>query len=229
MYSQILSLVNNSGKAISEINADGTKYLITESFLEQQKGLEEYFLLYDNAPAIKANLSSIIIKINGITIKSKEQIGKELSKHTPGEKITVTSLVGDADRDYEIVLGKNPLNKSRAYLGIGFINRESSGILGKMLAVLTSFKDSGVYYKSNFQAAEFIYNWIWWLVLICFSVALVNMLPVGIFDGGRFFFLTILALTKNQKTAKKIFSIVTYLFLFLLLVIMIFWGISFFK
>ncbi len=49
--------------------------------------------------------------------------------------------------------------------------------------------------------------------MVCFSIALVNMLPVGIFDGGRFFYLTILAITKKEKIAKKAFSIITYLFL----------------
>jgi len=228
-YNQILSLVNNSGKALNEVTADDTKYLITESFLEKQKGADKYLLLYDNSPAINANLSSIILKINEVSIRSKEQLGKELLKYTPGAKITITALVGDADRDYEIVLGKNPQNESRAYLGIGFINKESSGIFGKLMTVFTSFRDSGVYYKPNFQAAEFIYNWIWWLVLICFSVALINMLPVGIFDGGRFFFLMMLALTKSKDKAKKIFKAVTYLFLFLLGVIMVFWAINFFR
>ena len=229
-YTQIFDIVNDSGKATSIIyTSNGVKYLINPSFLEQQKTADEYLLLYDDSAAIRANLSNIIMKINGVTINSKEQLGKELLKYAPGTKITVTALTDDADEDYEIILGENPGDKSRAYLGVGFMNRESSGILGKVMAVLTSFKDSGVYYKSNFQSAEFIYDWIWWLVLICFSVALVNMLPVGIFDGGRFFFLTILALTKNKETSKKIFKGVTYFFLFLLAVIMVFWVINFFR
>jgi len=228
-YSQIFSLVNNSGKTISEITVDDTKYLITPNFLLQQKGADKYLLLYDNAPAINANLSNIIIKLNGVNIKSKEQLGKELSKYAPNEKVTVTALFDDSDRDYEIILGKSPQDKSRAYLGVGFINKENSGIFRKVIAVFTSFKDAGIYYKPGFQAAEFIYDLIWWLVLICFSVALVNMLPVGIFDGGRFFFLTMLALTKNEKKAKKIFKGVTYFFLFLLLIIMVFWAINFFR
>jgi len=228
-YNQVFNLVNSSGKTISELNVDNTKYLITRSFLEKQGGNEQYLLLYDDAPAIKANLSNIIIKINGKNINSKEELGKEILNYTPGSKVTITALVDDADRDYEITLGKSPENENRPYLGIGFINKESSGIFGKVMAVFTSFRSSGVYYKSNFQVAEFIYNLIWWLVLICFSVALVNMLPVGIFDGGRFFFLFMLALTKSEKKAKKIFSAVTYLFLFLLVVIMVFWAISFFK
>ena len=74
----------------------------------------------------------------------------------------------------------------------------------------------------------FFYNLLWWLILICISVALVNMLPVGIFDGGRFFYLTILALTGSDKAAKRSFAMVTYLFLLVLFVIMLFWFTSVF-
>ena len=76
--------------------------------------------------------------------------------------------------------------------------------------------------------AKFIYDLLWWLVLISFSVALVNMLPVGIFDGGRFFYLTIFAITKSEKAAAKTYKALTFIFLMLLLVLMIFWAKSFF-
>ena len=55
------------------------------------------------------------------------------------------------------------------------------------------------------------------------------MLPVGIFDGGRFFYLAVLGLTKSKEIAKKSFAIITYIFLALVAVIMVFWGIGFFK
>ncbi len=226
-YEETLRLMDNT--KINEIESNNTKYLATKSFLEKQKNSQEYLILYDNAPAIRANLSSTVIKINGVKVDSKEEIGKELLKYSPGEKITITSLDGDAFKDYELILGENPRDRTKPYLGIGFQNRDGSGISKQIMNIISSFKDPNVHYKSNFDAAEFIYNLLWWLVLISFSVAFMNMLPVGIFDGGRFFYLTILGLTKNEKIAKKTFSIVTYLFLALLLVIMIFWAISLFK
>jgi membrane-associated protease RseP (regulator of RpoE activity) len=60
-------------------------------------------------------------------------------------------------------------------------------------------------------------------------VALINMLPMGIFDGGRFFYLTILSIFKDKKKAEKAFKGVTYFFLFLLLVMMVFWAIGMFR
>ncbi len=226
-YDKILSSIN--GTALSEIKINNTTYLVTESFLKQQANSKEYILVYDDAPAVKANLSSIILKINGVDVKSRDDIGKELLKYKPDEKITITALDNGITKDYEIILAQNPENKSLPYLGIGFLNQQSSGIFKGIISKISSFRSPHTYYTPNFGAAEFIYDLLWWLVLICFSVALVNMLPVGIFDGGRFFYLAMFALTKSKVKAKKIFSAVTYLFLFLLLVIMIFWVIGMLK
>lgn len=226
-YEKILGLSNEEG--FNEVKANGAGYLFTKEILEKQKGDKGYLILYDDAPAINANLSSIIVKINGVSVASKEKMSEELLKYSPGEKVIITTLEEGAFFDHEITLEKNPINKTLPYLGIGFRDKISSGVLGKMIGIFSSFKDTNIYYKSNFGAAEFIYDLLWWLVLISFSVALVNMLPVGIFDGGRFFYLAMLAITKSQVKAKKIFSVLTYLFLFLLGIIMIFWAINLFK
>ncbi len=226
-YEKILSLANQT--EISRIKTNDTEYVITKSFLEEQKNNKGYLLLYDNAPAINSNLSNIIVKINGVEIDSKEKLGEEIAKYLPGKEIVVTTLEGDAFKDYEVTLGKNPEDKSKPYLGIGFIDRGSSDLSAKLINLFSSFRDSTIYYKPVFAGADIIYNFLWWLVVISFSVALANMLPVGIFDGGRFFYLAVLGLTKNKEIAKKSFSIITYIFLILVAVIMVFWGIGFFK
>jgi membrane-associated protease RseP (regulator of RpoE activity) len=226
-YDKILNFVSQSG--ISNIGTKDTNYVITKSFLESQKDNQGYILLYDDAPAIKANLSNIIVKVNGMNVGSKEKLGKELSKYFPGEEVTITTLEDDAFRDYEITLGKNPADKSKSYLGIGFIDRKSSDVSAKIINLFSSFRDSSIYYKPNFDGADIIYNFLWWLVVICFSVALCNMLPVGIFAGGRFFYLAVFALTKSKEIANKSFKVITYIFLALVAIIMIFWGIGFFK
>ncbi len=226
-YEKIVNSMNETG--FNEITTGSTKYIITKNDFENQKDNLGIFLLYDDAPAVKVNLTNTIVKINRIDVSNKEKLGEELLKYSPGDRVIITTLYEDTFIDYEIILGEHPEDKSIPYLGIGFISKQSSGFLGRVANTFSSFKDSNVYYKPNFEAAEFIYNLLWWLVLISFSVALINMLPVGIFDGGRFFYLTILGVTKSKEKAKKTFSIVTYLFLFLLLVIMIFWAISFFR
>ncbi|MFA5071508.1 MAG: site-2 protease family protein [Candidatus Pacearchaeota archaeon] len=224
-YEKILNSVNDS--RINEIIVNGEKYFATKSFIESQIENTEYILLYNDAPAIRAGLGNTIVKINEIEIDRREKLAEEILKYSAGEKVIITTLENDSLKDYEITFDESP--EGNAYLGIGFLVSESSGILGSAMKIISSFKDSNLYYKQNFDGAEIIYNLLWWLVLISFSVALMNMLPVGIFDGGRFFYLAILAITKSKVKAKKLFSFMTYLFLFLLLVIMIFWGINLFR
>ena len=157
----------------------------------------------------------------------EKKLSEELLKNSPKEKIIITSIVDEETKEYEIVLGEHPENESLPWLGIGFVNQESSGIVGNIVGVFSSFKKPNVYYKPKFEASSFVYNLLWWLALISLSVALINMLPVGIFDGGRFFYLTIWGLTGKEKTAKNFFKFSTYFFLFLLLLLMIFWAKSF--
>jgi membrane-associated protease RseP (regulator of RpoE activity) len=219
---ELSKLVTNS--SFNDIRVGGKKFVGIKEV--HSSGL---IALYNNAPAIRVNLSNTIIKINEVSVKSTKELEKELSKYSPGDKIIITTFEDEANRDYEIVLGQNPENQSKSYLGIGFANKKSSGVLGDIISVFSSFRDSNIYYKSNFEAAEFIYDLFWWLVLISFSVALMNMLPVGIFDGGRFFYLAVLGVTKSEKIAKRAFSFLTYLFIALVGVVMIFWAINFFK
>ena len=130
---------------------------------------------------------------------------------------------------YSIELGAHPNNENLPWLGIGFYDTKKSGVMGRVYNFMSSFKEPNVYYESKFGWGLFVYNLLWWLILISISVALVNMLPVGIFDGGRFFYLTILGITGSDKTAKRTFAFVTYLFLFLLLLLIGFWLFSFIR
>ena len=63
--------------------------------------------------------------------------------------------------------------------------------------------------------------------MINLGVGLFNMLPVGIFDGGQVFYLTLLAITKSEKIAKMAFSIVTKIILFMFLALIVLWFFAF--
>ena len=227
-YERVLNLVNETG--FSKIEADGKGYLINKKILEQQNGNQEQIVVYDSAPAINIELESVIFKINGVNIISIDMLAEELSKYSPNDSITL-NVLGEDGGDYnrDLVLGTHPDYKTRAWLGVGFIDQQRSGVFGKIISWFTSFKKPHVYYEPKFDGISvFIYNLLWWIILISISVALINMLPMGIFDGGRFFYLTIFALTKSEKTAKKTFSLITQLLLFLVLLMMIFWAFSVF-
>ena len=52
------------------------------------------------------------------------------------------------------------------------------------------------------------------------------MLPLGIFDGGRVFYLTMLGVTKSENFAKKAYIFMTYLLIFVFLFITYLWFIN---
>jgi len=54
------------------------------------------------------------------------------------------------------------------------------------------------------------------------------MLPVGMFDGGRFFYLTVLGITGSEKAGKRAFKISTWIILLLVAALMLKWFLAIF-
>ncbi len=222
----LLELVNENGTSL--IKTSTNQYVITKGFLEEQKNAINYIFLYDNLPAINAGLSGAISEINGVQIDSREKLANEILAYSPGDVITIETKTTEETKTYEITLAENPEDETKPLLGIGFLNKQDIGIISKLTNLIYAMKKPNVYYEPKFGAALFIYNLLWWLVLISFSIALVNMLPVGIFDGGRFLFLAVWGITKNKNKAEKSFKFLTYFILFCVLILMIFWAIGVF-
>ncbi len=217
-YSKILELTEEN--KLNRIETSEGEYILTReqvAYLENQES--EYIYAYYDSPAINAGLENVITKINDKEIKNIEDLGEEIALYSPGEKITI-----ETNREsYEILLGEKPGNEEDAWIGIVFEEQQRKGVIGKIFGWVGSFKDPHINYVAKFNGANFIHNLLWWLAIISFSVALVNMLPMGIFDGGRFFYLTVLGLTKSKKKAKKWFAASTSILLSLLILMMIFW------
>jgi membrane-associated protease RseP (regulator of RpoE activity) len=226
-YEKILSLSKEEG--LNEIKTKNRTYLINKENLEEQNGSKNYLVLYDDSPAIKSEINGTIIKINGVNISDWKEFGNEIAKYSPGENITLTTEYEDTIKNYKITLGKDPNNSEKAWIGIGYVEQTRKGPIGKIIEWLSSFKKDYIHYEPKSGAGEFIYYLLWWLALISMSVALMNMLPMGIFDGGKFFYLTILSLTKSGKKAELWFKISTNFLLFLFLLLMVLWGVSFIK
>ena len=106
-YQKLLDLSNEEG--FNKIKVNEQDYITKKSFLERQKDNEENLVLYYDAPAINAELESVILKINGVEINNIDDLRDELLKYSPGEKITL-NVLGDDGEDYnrDIVLGENP-------------------------------------------------------------------------------------------------------------------------
>ncbi|MBS3075215.1 site-2 protease family protein [Candidatus Pacearchaeota archaeon] len=212
---------------MTKIIAENKNYFLTTEDLKKQLDSNKgsgLVVLYSDLPAIKAGLKGAIIGIDEEKVKDYKNLAEIIKKYKPGDKIKITTKYNDIILEYNIDLAEDSVQKGRAVIGIGFVNSRQ-GLIGKIFDYFNFFKKPQTNYEPKFNAEIiiFIYNLIWWLALINFSVALMNMLPVAVFDGGRMFMLTIWAISKSEKFAQVAFRIMTYLILGCLLVLMLAW------
>jgi len=224
----ILENLNTEGN-LTKIKAGNESYIIERNlFLEQEKTLNEtnnIIYVYDDLPAVNAGLEGPVIEFNGQKIKNNDELSSEILKYKPGDEVEIKTKIEKEIKTYNVVLAENPAVKGKPYLGIGIIKQERKGILGKLYSVISFFKDPATYYEPriNFGLAVFIENLLWWIIVANISLALFNMLPLGVFDGGRVFYLTALAIFKSEKKAEKAFRFITYFILLIGLLMMLFW------
>jgi len=238
-YSSIDSINGNKIGNIEEIPkfikmgrnyvvADGERFIIDDKNLKMQLEKGEKLFLYDDAPAINVNLTGAISKINDVKVRSIKEVAEELERYKPGDKIKIETKYGGEAIEYEVVLGANPKNKSKAYLGIVTSVSNVGSSVFKRIYKFFDFKEESTYYQSRFGAGGFIYNLLWWIFIINLMVALFNMLPLGILDGGRFFFLSVAWITGSEKKAKMAFRMMGWFILFMFSLLMVGWLVSFF-
>ena len=180
-------------------------------------------------PAIRNELKGTIISIDNQEVKTYEDLAVVMEDYKVGDEINIKTRFENAILDYNLVLGEDPNQKNRAILGIGVLETKTR-LIGKISGFFNFFKKPATEYKPKFNSdlIIFIYNLIWWIALVNISVALANMLPMGIFDGGRMFMLTILGITESKKFAEVTFKIVTWIILGAFLLLMFFWAAAIF-
>lgn len=230
-----VSEISGTGRTIdglTEIFAGNRTYLYSgnsSDFIEKLGGTNaEYVLLYENAPAIKNNISGAIIGIDNQKIKTRDDISFYLQDKKPGDSVLIETETKSIVKIYNITLAENPLNSSVGFMGIMSIPKQTGGIFEKIVSTFKSFRDDSVYYRAKYNPdfAFYIYNLLWWIMMINLFVGLFNMLPLGILDGGRFFYLSILILVKDKKIAEKSFKWATRLIGLIFLIMILAWIFS---
>jgi len=212
-----------------EIRASGLSFFTNPDTLQQtqDRGIE-YVIAFEDTPAYNARIIGAITEIDGISITSQADLSGTILSHSPGDQVEIKTINTDTKEinTYDIEFADRG---GRAYLGVGTILLPSSnGIMGKFYTVLAGIKNPIVYYESTIgDYGVFIYDFLWWAVIVSLSVALVNMIPVGIFDGGKFFLLTVWSLTGSRKAGEKAFMISTWLILILVAALMLKWLFAF--
>ncbi|MDO8516521.1 MAG: site-2 protease family protein [Nanoarchaeota archaeon] len=219
----------NLSSNLTEVYTLNQTYYIDSYLKTQLRENSSYLIVYDDSPALKADLKGIIINADNEKIRNQKDLESFLAKKKPGDKIILTTLIEinniKTEKEYLVTLGKHPLNESKAYLGIASLQKSGNGFIGKFLGFFMQFKDSSTYYTVTWDGGMviFIYDLIWWIMLINFLVALFNMLPLSILDGGRFFYLSMLSISKSEEFAKKSFKFISIVLWSIFALMMIFW------
>jgi len=212
-----------------EFTAKNHSYFGGKSLVDAQlkQNLTE-LILYSDSPAYRANLSGAIQKVTfgdkEYIIRNKADLENALTELKSGNNVVISTTEGN----YPMALKINPQNSSRTYIGITYLSPRPTAV-SKLISFFNP-RDQFTYYAPKFDGSEsfivFIYNLLYWIVLINFSVMLVNMLPFTIFDGGRFFYLSGLAVVKTRKKAEFIFKIMNWFMLLLLVTMMAVWAVK---
>ena len=216
---------------LTEIKTKDKTYLTDIEVLKVQLETKpESVIVYEDFPAIRTGLRGAIIEFNNVKIKNQQGLSEELIKYNPGDKVRIkTELDDETILSYELKLAESPTNKGKAFLGIGSKKSETFSFKWVIYNFfVNSFQDPSTNYKPKFNAgsAIFIRDLLWWIILINFFVALFNMLPAGFLDGGRFFYLTVLGVVKNESFAKKTSKFMIYLILLILFLMMASWFLA---
>jgi len=215
---------------LTTMDVNGTKFLIPMDILKAdlEKNPEAVDMYYD-LPAIRVRLTGVIVKVDNYKIQTRSDILTAFSNYKPGDNITIITKTDTGEVVNKITLAEDPLNKGRPLVGIAYAPT-SGTLLAKIFNAFNLFRQPGTAYEAvwNPDLMLFIYNLLLWLILINFSVALVNMWPVAIFDGGRTFMLTVWAITKSENFAKIAFKVVTYLILGAVILMMYGWVVAVF-
>ena len=223
----VSGFVNSSNGLTEVVTANGSYYLDEGLAVQLVDNDKDYLVAYPEAPAVLAQMRGAIIQGDDVKISDADKLREFLASKNPGDEVKFVTEDVDGVHEYDVVLSEHPLNSSLAYLGVGHNVGEPRGFVGKLFGKFMEFKEPSTYYKPSWDGdfVYFIYHLLWWVMIINLLVALFNMLPLGMLDGGRFFYLTILGITGSEKFAKRVYKFMGYAILFVFLLLMFMWFI----
>jgi len=203
---------------------EGENYFMDESLLFQLEEKREVVFAYQDAPAFNARLFGVIVGVDEKEVVDMDSFVDAMEDFSPGDNVTIYTETEGVRHEFDLTLDEHPLDENKAYLGVGYYGNEPRGVIQKFLASLVGFKDRSTLYESvwNGGFTKFVYDFIWWVMIINLLVALFNMLPLGILDGGRFFYLAVEKFT-GEKVAKKAFNWMTKFIVFIFVLLMAVW------
>lgn len=211
----------------AKISTENFTYFIDNDLWLLQQALAKKevseLIVYLDSPAYKKKLSGTIISIDGKKIRKQKDIMEIINGKKPNDTIVIETLDRETKKKevYEISLSANPKNSSKAFLGLSYFAPGISNIFSFLYPYFNI--NLAIEPRYNENVANFFKDFIYWVILIAISVALFNMLPISILDGGKVSYFTFLMIFKNKNKALKAYSMFTLLIISLLILIFIVW------
>lgn len=197
-----------------------------QRLIANQSLMENHFLrVYLDSPAIKSDLQGIIIQLNGEKISNAENFRQDITSKSPNQSVEIMTLIDGEQFIYNVTLMENPFNSSVGFLGIVGVQRpQPRNFVGKIFNLI-QYRDPSTFYQARYNqdVADYFRYLFYWIALINFFVAIFNMLPFGILDGGRFTYLFFLSITKSEKKSQKIYKIISSTVLLIFILILVGW------
>jgi membrane-associated protease RseP (regulator of RpoE activity) len=206
---------------------NATYYLDEVLAVQLDQNITNYLIAYPDTPAFSSQMKGVIVQGDDMKITNQDKLREFLNSKEPGDNVTFVTEYADELIYYNIILDEHPNNSSKAYLGVGNTALQPRGAIQMALKWFMSFRDPSTFYKPIWNAdfVNFTLYLFWWIMIINLLVAMFNMLPLGILDGGRFFYLTMLGISGSKRFAKFAYKFMGYAILFSLLLLMFFWFI----
>jgi membrane-associated protease RseP (regulator of RpoE activity) len=240
-----IDLVGNVSSEFSVVYADsvltrnftvvgynGRDYLMSSSAIEAMGNYSDLVgystTLFELSPAVRSGLMGAIVEADGVAVLGEDVLREFMESSEPGDVVHFVTKDGDGESmEYDVVLGEHPVYEGRGYLGVAYVEGSSGGFVNKFLDWMMSFKDDDTYYEPKWDGefVYFVYYLLWWVMVINLLVALFNMLPLGMLDGGRFLYLAIWGVSGKEKWGKFAFRVMTYFIFALFVLMMFFWFI----
>lgn len=163
---------------------------------------EAYFA--ENLALEKAGIEpgSRITSINGVETLEFVPFGEEIGRHRAGDEV----VLGVDGKDVSIVLGENPEDAAKPFLGITQIKNE--------IDVKEAYAN-GIG-SVAYHIVDTTNIFLRWLFLLSLGIGLFNLLPLPIVDGGRMLQVFLWKL-KGEKKGNKIYGKVSFFFLLVLI------------
>lgn len=147
----------------------------------------------------------VITSINGINTLDRDSFIEVTDKIQPGDTVVLKTDQGE----FNIKSVESPNDYERGYLGL-----EKIGIKSEVRDGVSELKSKiAVWFNLLF----------FWLFILNIGVGLFNLLPLGPIDGGRMFLVAAMAIFKDEKKAKKTWTIAMYFILFLIVINLLPW------